>query len=420
MSKGWHFIVDDEDKAIAPDPPPPSKSNKKDPKFTYKRQTLIPGLVLQNQPHSRFIQARAYIGGNATAASMKTDDWREAAQRAVVWFVGIKSRADHGQDLRAVSWREMTEDYASTLTQGSRRTYHVETIARHLDPFFAKFRDVSQITSAVILDFLTYRRTKTKREPLPQTINRETSVLRALLDHARAKRWIVVMPEIPFLNESMTRRRREHFTAEELRRLRVAAVRRIRSAKYGGDNRERVGVLPYRQLLYDVIEIMANSGLRVGELHTVRWRDILWEQGDIQLAHAGKTRSSRRLILKQPAIRALRRLALRRLRWQRENGDAVGLPPHERVVALGCGTHVRQMKSSWEGLLAEAGFTYGEGQHPHVLTSLRHTYATASLTRMDKPRPPIHVLALQMGTSIRMITRHYAHDTVDQYRDELG
>lgn len=165
MNKSWHFIVDDADDTIAPTSPPATKSQTKDHNFIYKRQRLIPGLVLQNQPNSRFIQARASIGGNATAASMKTDDWREAAQRAVVWFVGIKSRADHGQDLRAVSWRELTEDYASTLTQGSRRTYHVETIARHLDPFFSKFRDVSQITSAVILDFLTYRRTKTTREP---------------------------------------------------------------------------------------------------------------------------------------------------------------------------------------------------------------------------------------------------------------
>jgi integrase len=420
MDKGWNFIVDADSDAIAPSQPPTSPSPTVTPAFTYKRQRLIPGLVLQIQPNSRFIQARAFVNGKGAVASMRTEDWREAAQRAVVWFVGIKSRADRGQDLRAVSWAELVEDYKEQLEKGSRRTYHVDTIARHLDPFFSSFRDVSRITSAVVLDYFAQRRSKSSREPLPQTINRENAVLRQLIDHARAKRWIVEVPEVPFFSEAMTRRRREHFTVEELRRLRVTAIQRIRSAKYGGDNRERINVLPYRQLLYDVIMIMANSGLRVDELHTVRWRDIIWERGDIQLAHAGKTRSSRRLILRLAAIRALRRLALRRFRWQRENAEVERLPPNERVIALPCGTHVKQMKSSWEGLLADAGFTYAEGQHPHVLTSLRHTYATTSLTRTDGPRPNLHVLALQMGTSIRMITRHYAHDTVDEHRDELG
>lgn len=83
------------------------------------------------------------------------------------------------------------------------------------------------------------------------------------------------------------------------------------------------------------------------------------------------------------------------------------------------GTHVRQMRSSWENLLREAGFVYAKGETPHVITSLRHTYATASLTRRGGPRPSTHVLALQMGTSVRMITRHYAHDTVEEHREIL-
>jgi integrase len=383
------------------------------------RVHIVSGLAIQRQPNSRYLQARANIADMTVCASMRTEDWREATERAMAWYLGIKHKVSRGEQLRAVSWSELVASYVEQLGQGARRNYHIDTIGRHLSPFFGDFTDVSMITSAVILDYLAHRRTKNSPEPLPQTINRENTVLRQLLDHAKARAWISDPPSVPFFNETMTRTRRPHFTEAEYLRLRATALRRIRSAKYGGDNREVINILPYRQLLYDTIQIMANSGLRVDELHAITWRDVLWAQGDIKLTHAGKTRSNRKLVLRQPAIRALRRLALRRLRWQREHGELEQLIPNERIIALPDGTHVRQMRSSWENLLREAGFTYAQGETPHVITSLRHTYATASLTRRGGPRPSTHVLALQMGTSERMITRHYSHDTVEEHREIL-
>jgi hypothetical protein len=111
-------------------------------------------------------------------ASMRTEDWREAAERAMAWYLGIKHKVSRGEQLRAVSWSELVASYEEQLSQGARRNYHVDTIGRHLSPFFGKFRDVSAITPAVILDYLAHRRTKNSPEPLPQTINRENSVLR--------------------------------------------------------------------------------------------------------------------------------------------------------------------------------------------------------------------------------------------------
>jgi len=51
-----------------------------------------------------------------------------------------------------------------------------------------------------------------------------------------------------------------------------------------------------------------------------------------------------------------------------------------------------------------------------VFYSLRHTYATLSLTH---DRVPIHTLAKQMGTSVLMIERHYSHLQVIQAIDQL-
>jgi len=70
-------------------------------------------------------------------------------------------------------------------------------------------------------------------------------------------------------------------------------------------------------------------------------------------------------------VRALRRLALRRLGWQREHDEPEQLIPNERIIALADGTHVRQMRSSWANLLREAGCIYAQGKTPHVNTNLR-------------------------------------------------
>jgi hypothetical protein len=53
------------------------------------------------------------------------------------------------------------------------------------------------------------------------------------------------------------------------------------------------------------------------------------------------------------------------------------------------------------------------------MTSLRHTYATRALTRKSSHKISTHVLALQMGTSERMIRAHYGHDSIEDYRVEL-
>jgi hypothetical protein len=54
------------------------------------------------------------------------------------------------------------------------------------------------------------------------------------------------------------------------------------------------------------------------------------------------------------------------------------------------------------------------------LTSLRHTYATFRLTTKIGKRATMRALAQQMGTSDRMIQKHYGHDQIEDYRDELS
>ena len=61
----------------------------------------------------------------------------------------------------------------------------------------------------------------------------------------------------------------------------------------------------------------------------------------------------------------------------------------------------------FDGFLADHGLLIDpKTNQKRVFYSLRHTYATLSLTHDGVP---IHTLAKQMGTSVLMIEKHYSH-----------
>jgi len=90
---------------------------------------------------------------------------------------------------------------------------------------------------------------------------------------------------------------------------------------------------------------------------------------------------------------------------------------------LADGTVVVSLKKGFNELLSACGFTYESIIEKHALTSLRHTYATFRLTTRSgnraSVRASVRALAKQMGTSEKMIERHYGHDVVEDYRKEL-
>ena len=58
-------------------------------------------------------------------------------------------------------------------------------------------------------------------------------------------------------------------------------------------------------------------------------------------------------------------------------------------------------------LLKDCGFEYKNADDKHTLTSLRHSYATFRLTGIKGKRASMRGLATQMGTSQKMLEKHY-------------
>jgi len=87
------------------------------------------------------------------------------------------------------------------------------------------------------------------------------------------------------------------------------------------------------------------------------------------------------------------------------------------VFRLPDGTVSKNLHQTFRAFVTETGLiTCPRTGQNRTLYSLRHTYATFALLNdgMD-----IHALAIQMGTSIGMIERHYSHLTPRLKKDML-
>ena len=377
---------------------------------------VIEGLYLKKVASSPYWQCSCQLRNTYLRKSTGTSDLERAKIFALEWFFLLKQRVELGIKFQRISFNNLTENFLKTIIGDNKFAFYRDTIDRHLVPYFGELRDIRKITDGMVSDYLVERRNKKEKQPLPQTLNRENTVLRQLLAFALMQKWLPEKIVVPFINQSQTVRRRRHFTPQEYGILIHCGKQRIKEAQAKATSRHTIN---NRRLLLDAIIIMANSGLRVDEMHRMTWRNMDWTKGDLKLEYVGKRKSARKLVLRHSAIAAIARIAKRRQHWLKQRGELEIINPNERIMSMPSGIPVASFKKAFSVLLEECGFEYKSANERHTLTSLRHTYATRSLTQKYRLRPTMEALAKQMGTSPRMIEMYYGHDDVEDYRDEL-
>jgi len=157
-----------------------------------------------------------------------------------------------------------------------------------------------------------------------------------------------------------------------------------------------------RELLLPYVMFVLATGVRPGtETRNLRWRDIRERRLNgveyVTIVVSGKT--GRRELVASHELRVW--LESPALSHPQSKPD-LGKP----VFALPDGTEPRDLHGAFEAFLKWANLLYDpDSGLRRSLYSLRHTYATRQILRgID-----LHVLALQMGTSIAMLERHYSH-----------
>jgi integrase len=304
-------------------------------------------------------------------------------------------------------------------------------------------RYITNIDADALQELNEYREAQMERSPTQSTLLTHNAALNRVFDEAELRGFLTKTTR-PVLKAMGARsERRPAFTLNEVQQIRAQFPRWIAAGK-NAESQER------RALIYDYVCVLLDTGARPGkEITQLRWQHVIdktdvgfgdqqaivdeetgevEQQREVKLRRAlvlnvdGKT-GRRELIARQPTYDALVRIAKRNY-------------PDKQLPVLNRLKHIAVAKNKdyvfrtsrgqdisasaqkmFESFLASSGLLMDAitGQN-RVFYSLRHTYATLSLTH---DRVPIHTLAKQMGTSVLMIERHYSHLDVVQAMDQL-
>jgi len=303
---------------------------------------------------------------------------------------------------------------------------YIQVIKNYQIPYFK-----NQQLTAVRNDYQNYLKYVEKQmgsKIAKSTVSTHASALKRILNTALVKGWITnaALPSVKTIG-AKEGDRRATFELDEYNSMRI----KLRAYKNADTHRKRDKSI--RELLYDYVLFLANSGVRHGkEALRLTWKDINKRTiGNNTYVYAsvitfkgqGKKRK-REVILRHnkfsDAIKNLQRCIDRNSKLKGKKFDAVIGKSDELIfVAVDENNKVFQpsrIDGTFKNFLEHYELLVGsEGNR--TLYSLRHFYATQELLRNNVSSL---MLAKQMGTSEKMLEQHYGHLEVWQKAVELS
>ncbi len=265
------------------------------------------------------------------------------------------------------------------------------------------------LLSKVIDDLIA----KSKKGTLsPNTIKRIYGDLRHFLQWCSDQGHIDALPKFPKVNGTSSRR--PHFDANDWRKL----TRHLREFV----KIENRAVRRDRMMLRDYVLILGNTGIRVGEARTLKWRDVTEVGGSIDtpanivLSVSGKT--GKREVVAQSAevkkyFKRIRDLRLAELTTP--DTPKPQLDPNGFIFCHKDGSAIGSFKKSFAALIKSAKVESNSHGELRTIYSLRHTYATFRLQHGVHQ----YSLAKNMGTSVAMLEQYYGHTSNIASAEEL-
>jgi integrase len=235
--------------------------------------------------------------------------------------------------------------------------YELEAKARIFRKHFAN-RKITDLDRRAVQEFLT------RLKVAPRTKVNIRTKLSQFLNHCRRRGWIAVNP-VEDVDVLAVR--------EEVRVLSVEEIERLLRVAEHSEN--PATVLPY-------LAVSVFCGLRPGEAQQLRWENIHFETGQLEVRGiTSKVRESRFVEMEPTLIEWL-------LPYRHRRGRIIGY------------AFVRD----WQAVREKAGFTFGDDdRNPWPVDVLRHCYGSYWLAvNADRAK-----LAENMSNSVEVIRRNY-------------
>lgn len=360
------------------------------------------------QVHYKIDGLKKWFRKSTDTAEVK--DAKRIAER--IW---MKATFDHEEGRPVISKKfkpvaevvlaRLEEQIKAGTAKPSARDY-TAAIRLYLIPFYGSY-NVDSIKPSTVSEFHTWRHNTVGRELSGSAQNNHNAAFNLVIDEAIERGYTTEYQRPATKNTGGDTDRRAEFSQEELEALMIYSNKFIED---GRTKRTRM----IRELLCIYVPFMAATGMRPGtEAEYLEWRHI-----DVEIRNGqpilhfrlqkGK-RGPRNFVAHNSCWLLLERL-------RQLSPDLKDLTLEEvlkkripkRLFRLSDGTVPDNFNKPFRQMLEDSSLLECPvSNKERSLYSLRHYYATQRLLEGI----PIHDLAEQMGTSVKMITDHYSHLT---------
>lgn len=366
-------------------------------------------------------QARIYRGGRSYLyKSLKTRDLDQARKAAIKLWHETQFRVEQGLPVTTFTVSQVIKEYVALREKDHEQAKRSgRTLARREGTSEAMLRQIKRVVkfwhqycgkmpvdkvdNGVLQNFIAWRKDYYHRmppdavpknarlNPTDKTLQWELTLGKAILKYAQDRGYRGTKPLPTFTYQAEKKIVRPAFTSAEYLAVRKGIGTWIKEAPNEKWRQTRL-------LLRDYVRVLASSGMRVGEVNGLKWRDVVEfkdENGRLNVMfNVAKGKTGARPVI--PSHSCHRYIA--ELRERQPNAK-----PNDLVFTMPSGQPVITLIDQFQNVLKRVGLLNNSNGERYTLYSLRHFYAVTQLRR----GVPIYDIAKNMGTSVTMIEQYY-------------
>jgi integrase len=436
--------------------------------FLLDAEELKPGLIIFRRAdvkhHNFYCRVKLPKTDRYKLVSLKTADRGVAREKAFDYDADVRFRIKHDVPVFNRPFSQVAEDYLATQKERAEtggiseaRAKNIESAIRTLNLYVGSSQ-IHLVGQDKWNSYPTWRRRQERRvkedkkgtqrkgvaSPSDQeqkkkvtkpwrvsdwTIRAEMTVFRSIMAYAASKKYI---PESQIFKGKLhsAKERREEFTREEYRALHTKGRAWMRKARTRASKW-------YREITYNFMLVMCNTGMRPPEAKNLRWRDVTITT--VRKETRGRENKNEEILLGQnqgkaggpeaankeqgKKVEEQRKIVILNVRGkdkfrrlvapsnaaeylERIRAIAKVTGPDDHVFTTHNGKPNRALYAFLiKDLITDAKLLIGPLGSERSTYSFRHTYATLRLSEgVD-----VYLLAEQMGTSVQIIQDHYGH-----------